>query len=81
MVMQFLITKRHEVHNSRRRPCGPGHDANPLADSESAGPAEGDGRREKVLNLRLTTVNDLPNLVFTRFWFAHDMNAVRLIQR
>src|SRR5476649_1207525 len=74
--MQLIIANRQKTHNHWLRVGGPGHDTNPLAGGESARTAEGDGRGEKILNLRIAAVSDLPNLASTwkRCWFAHDEN-------
>jgi hypothetical protein len=74
--MQFIIAHRHKIHNRWLRVGIPSHDTNPLASSEPARTAEGDGRGKKKMNLRVAAVSDLPNLASTGKgrWFAHDTN-------
>jgi len=64
--MQLIIANWQKTHNHWRRIRGFGHDTNSLASGKSARTTEGDGRCEKILNLRVAAVNDLPNLAFTR---------------
>jgi len=65
-VMQLIIADWQKTHNHWRRIGGLDHNTNSLASGKSARTAEGDGRCEKILNLRVAAVNNLPNLAFTR---------------
>ena len=67
-VMQFLIADWQKTHNCCLGIGGRSHKANPFASGKFARPAEGDGRCEEILNLRIAGVNDLPELAFTKGW-------------
>jgi len=72
-VMQIIVADWQETHHHRRRIRGLGHNHNLLAGVKPASPIEGDRRGEKILNLRVAAVNDLPNLALARAWrwFVH----------
>src|SRR6266704_627950 len=63
-IMQLIIADWQKTYIHWLRIGGLGHNTNPLASGKSARTAEGDGRVEKVLNLRIAVINDLPNLAF-----------------